>query len=102
MVLVGRTARASVGDQQQDLIPGVGTCVECLGQHRARAGDQRRCELGHRDPDVRGERDDDRTEALSVGGWNAQRLFFGHAASISDTNERSVSVVGMPCGNTIG
>src|SRR5262249_51138872 len=44
---------------QQQLVAAVGARVQGLGEHRARAGDDRRNALGHRDDDIDGERLED-------------------------------------------
>jgi hypothetical protein len=73
---VGRAAGPPVGDQQEDLVAGVGPRVCRLGQQRRRPGQHGRGRLRHRDQQVGGERHQHRGEALGRDG-SAQLRYQG-------------------------
>jgi hypothetical protein len=81
---VGRALGPPVGDQQEDLVAGVGPRVRGLGHQRRRPGQHGRARLRHRDHQVGGEGHQDRGEALRRDGpaqlrYQRQRITgFGH------------------------
>ncbi len=71
MRAVAFLACASATEQEQSLVAGVGNRVHGLGQHRRRPSERERNELRHRDPEVGGQRRNDR--ARPAGGAQMYR-----------------------------
>ncbi len=61
--LIGRTGRAPLAEQEQNLVTGVGDRMDGFGQHRGRPGDQKGDELRHRDPQIGRQRRQNRLRA---------------------------------------
>ncbi len=86
---VGRAPGPPVGDQQEDLVAGVGPGVRGLGHQRRRPGQHGRGRLRHRDQQVGGEGHQHRDEALRRAGPAQQRhqreriTGFGHRGDSS-------------------
>jgi hypothetical protein len=86
---VGRALGPPVGDQQEDLVAGVGPRVRRLGHQRRRPGQHGRGRLRDRDQQVGGEGDQDRGEAFRRDGsaqlrYQGERVAgFAHAGDSS-------------------
>ena len=74
VLAVGRFLRLAAAEQQQQLVAGVGEGVDALGEHRGRAREEPRDELGQGDAHVRQERRDDRLAAAGCTHATSLRI----------------------------